>query len=259
MTHHVSRIRSLLLTATIVAATLLSPIIATAQDETGDVHTYDDITFTNPSAVTGSHATPVAAASPWAEATPVASAGWHGGLLGDPDAPVTLQIYADYQCPHCRNFNDTIEPLLIDDYVRSGMIRLEFIDFPVIGISSLDELTDDSKVSVQAAEATMCAGEQDAYMAFRETLYQVGESISPDTLSDSNLVSAAQNMGLDGDSLETCLTSGRYEKAVITGMLSGIDKGVQGTPTMMVNGNTLQPATYSELQELLNEAIEATR
>lgn len=245
----IPRIRTLLLIAILAAAASPSPVFASAQ-----ATEFDGIPFENPSAIAAATAP---APSPEAGATPEAASGEHGAYLGDPEAPVTMQLYADYQCPHCRSFHDSVEPLLIEDYVRPGRIRLELIDFPVIGIGSPDELTDDSKESVQAAEATMCAGEQDAYMEYREALYDGDLTPNSGALSDDNLVAIAGDLGLDGESLATCLAEGRYEQAIIDGHREGMDKGVRGTPTMMIDGEILQPSTYSELQEMLDTAIDA--
>lgn len=244
-----SRLRTAIIAGALAASILLPPLAASAQ-----AAEFDGIPTENPSAITYSLATPTA--SPATGATPEATSLRHGAYLGDPDAPVTMQIYADYQCPHCRSFHHTIEPLLIDDYVRDGHIRLEFIDFPIIGISSMDELTDDSKESVQAAEATMCAAEQNAYMEYREALYEDELTPNSGALSDDNLVAIAGNLGLERDRFESCLSSGRYEHAVIAGSRQGVELGVRGTPTMVIDGDVLQPASYHELQDLLDQALE---
>ena len=74
-----------------------------------------------------------------------------GYILGDTDAQNTLQIYADYRCPHCRAFHVDIEPGLIEDFVSPGRMNIEIFDFTVIGVPSFDALGDDSIESVQAA------------------------------------------------------------------------------------------------------------
>lgn len=243
-------VRSALLAALIGATTLLAPLSVSAQESAS----YEGIPFANPSAVSDAAATP--AASPEAGATPEAASTWHGAYLGNPDAPVTMQIYADYQCPHCRTFHRSVEQLLIENFVRPGKLRLEFIDFPVIGIRSQEELTDDSAESVQAAEATMCAGEQDAFLPYREALYEGDIEMNSGAFSDANLIATAEELNLDTDRFGTCLASGRYEHAVIVGRLDGAAKGVPGTPAMMIDGELLQPSTWEELQEMLNTAIE---
>lgn len=232
----------------------LLPVAASAAQDADATPAYDfsAIPFTNPSAVTSPDATPEASPA----ASPAAEPEMHGGLLGNPDAPATLTIYADYQCPHCRDFHAGIEPLLIEDLVLTGDARLEFVDFPVIGISSIQELPDDSKESVQAAEATMCAAEQDAFMEYREALYAGPLEPNSGALSDENLVRIAGELGLDSDALAACLESGKYENAVIAGMREGLEIGVQGTPTMVLDGEVVQVENYDDLVELVRNAGE---
>jgi protein-disulfide isomerase len=246
-------IRAMLLTITVSFTALLAPLAASAQDATAEpAYDYADITFVNPSVVEDSLATPAAATPATGETER------HGPMLGDPDAPVTLQIYADYQCPHCRAFHRDIEPLLVEDYVRTGKIRLEFKDFPVIGIKSLQELTDDTKESVQAAEAAMCAAEQDAYMPYREALYAGDLDPNSGALSDENLIAVADDLDLDTAALADCLESGRYEEAIVAGSMAAVEMGVQGTPTMAINGEIVQVTDggYDGLKTILDDAIE---
>lgn len=159
----------------------------------------------------------------------------HGYILGDPEAPNTLQVYADYRCPHCRVFHTDIEPGLLEDFVSSGRMNIEVFDFTVIGVPDFDSLGDDTIESVQAAEAAACAAEQGEYLAFREWLYS-GESRTNDgDFSDDNLIGAADEIGLDVDQFSTSLLDGVYEDGIIAMVAHGIERGVQGTPTMIMN------------------------
>lgn len=252
-----TRAKTALLSISLASGALLSPLTATAEYASHQpVHSYEDLTFVNPSAVR-SEATPSVDAG-HTLATPEDEPAPRGALLGDPDAPVTLEIYADYQCPHCRAFHHEIEPLIIDDYVRTGKIRLEFIDFPVIGLSSLEDLADDSRESVQAAEAVMCAAEQNRYMEYREGLYAGDLEPNSGALDDTNLKSLAQDLDLDAAAFAECLGSGRYEEAIIAGSVNAFDMGVQGTPTLVINSENI-PLTrdgYDGLRPLLDQAIE---
>lgn len=159
----------------------------------------------------------------------------HGYILGDPDAPNTLRLYSDYRCPHCRVFHTDIEPGLIEDFVSPGRMNIEIFDFTVIGVPDFESLSDDSIESVQAAEATACAAEQDAYLAFREWLFE-GESRTNDgDFSDDNLIAAAEELGLDVDQFAASLLDGVYENGVIAMVAHGLERGVRGTPTMILN------------------------
>lgn len=213
-----------------------------------------DLQVENASTVQTDDATPAASS----EASPAADGSLTGYLVGDPDAPVTLQIYADYQCPHCRNFATTIEPQLIADYVATGKVRIEYLDFTVVGVPSIDALPDDSLESVQAAEAAMCAAEQDAYLPYRTALFEGDMRPNSGAFSNDNLVAIADDLGLDIDRFSDCLETGKYEDAVIAYVYQAIDRDVQGTPTFSINGGEpffLSESGYDGLKQMLDNAL----
>jgi protein-disulfide isomerase len=183
-----------------------------------------------------------------------------GYILGDPNSPNTLQIYADYRCPHCRMFAKEIEPHIIEDFVKPGRMNIEFLDFTVIGVSSFDDLGDDSIESVQAAEAAACAAEQDGYLAYRDWLLDGPTRAGAGDFSDTNLIDAAEALDLNVDQFSTSLQEGVYEQGVIDSVWLGIERGVQGTPTMILNGGEpfYVPETgYEGLKTLLESELES--
>jgi protein-disulfide isomerase len=60
-----------------------------------------------------------------------------GNELGRPDAPVTLEEFADLQCPYCREYSETVMPSLVKEYVRAGKVRMVFHDFTILGHDSV--------------------------------------------------------------------------------------------------------------------------
>src|SRR5690554_23287 len=64
--------------------------------------------------------------------TPDIPAEWLvGTTMGDPEAPVTVQAWEDFMCPACRQWTTNIEPQLIEDYIKTGQVKLEFHQFPL--------------------------------------------------------------------------------------------------------------------------------
>lgn len=234
------------------AGSLLMPGLASA-----DAALYDGLDVQNASGVQApSTATPDASpvASPAVE-TPVT-----GYIIGDPDAPITLTMYLDYQCPHCRAYHTEIEPQLVEDFVRTGLVKLEIVDFPVIGLKMRDDYTDDTKESMQAAEAAMCAAEQDAFIPYRETLYSGELTPNSGTLNDDYLKSVAADLGLDQSAFDTCLDSGRYEERILAGFLDGVAANAEGTPSFRINGGDaffLDNTGYDGLKMKLQDALDA--
>lgn len=201
-----------------------------------------------------------AVASP--HASPAADEAPHdltGYILGDPQAPNTLQVYADYRCPHCRMFATEIEPQIIEDFVKPGTMNIEFLDFTVIGVSSFDDLGDDSIESVQAAEAAACAAEQDAFLAYRDWLFQGPSRTSEGDFSDTNLINAAEALELNVEQFTASLGEGVYEQGIIDSVWLGIERGVQGTPTLILNGGDpfyVPQNGYDGLKELLESELQ---
>lgn len=181
-----------------------------------------------------------------------------GFILGDPDAPNTLQLYSDYRCPYCRVFYTDMEPGLIEDFVLPGIMNIEVFDFTVVGVESFDHLGDDTIESVQAAEATACAAEQGEYLAYRDWLFQGEPRTNDGDFSDDNLIAAAEELGLDADQFAASLLDGVYEPGVIAMVEYGLERGVRGTPTMILNdGEPFHaPAEgYPALKELLETQL----
>ncbi|MCO5216429.1 MAG: DsbA family protein [Thermomicrobiales bacterium] len=197
-----------------------------------------DLPFQNASFIrTDLSATPVAEAT--AVASPVAVESpldtpieLTGYLIGDPDAPHTLSLFADYRCPHCRRYHKDLEPTVLDEYVAAGKFNLELIDFTVVGIPSFEALSDDSMESVQAAEAAAAAAEQGKFLEYREWLYTGPDVLSVGDFSDENLIAAAVELGLDEEQFSATLTEGIYEQDVIDSFVLAFQLGVPGTPTM---------------------------
>jgi len=204
-------------------------------------------------------AQPVAVSVPKAEtsAPPAVPASPHdtvGAVLGEPDAPVTMVIYADFQCPFCGQFFAEVHPRIVEDFVRPGKVKLEYREFPVLGGT---DLTGDENESVQAAEAAMCAGEQDAYLAYHDTLFAHQSGENQGAFSNERLKEYAGDLGLDTVRFSTCLDEGRYEKAVIEARMGGDALGITGTPMFVINGRVTEYTVqqYELLEKQLDAAV----
>lgn len=181
-----------------------------------------------------------------------------GYILGDPNAPNTLKLFSDYRCPHCRVFHTDIEPGLLEDFVLPGRLNIEHFDFTVIGVPDFESLSDDTIESVQAAEATACAAEQGEYLAYREWLFEGEPRTNDGDFSDDNLIAAAEELGLDADRFAASLLNGVYEDGVIAMVTHGLEHGVRGTPTMILNGGEpffVPSEGYEALKELLETEL----
>ena len=148
-----------------------------------------------------------------------------GHTLGDPAAPITMEEYADFQCPACGAFARGTLRQIEDKYVNTGKVKVVFHHFAFIG----DE-------STRAGEAAECANEQGKFWEYYDTLYanQAGENQG--AFNDTNLANFAQQLKLDVDKFNTCLKEDRYLGVVTADSTDAQTRGVVQTPTVFING-----------------------
>jgi protein-disulfide isomerase len=168
----------------------------------------------------GTILTPEAFARPNAEAN----------AAGDPNAPIKIEEYADFQCPYCKRFYDNTERELMETYVADGTVYFVYRSFgSFIG-----------EESAAAAESAYCAGDQGKFWEMHDIIYtnQTGENVGAYT--DKRLVAFAETLGLDMDAFSSCFDDGMYEDKVNEDASNARTAQISATPsfvlTYMVNG-----------------------
>ena len=139
--------------------------------------------------------------------------------LGPADAPITIVEFSDFECPFCRRWHAEVYKPLLAAY--PGKIRLVYRNLPLTSIHP-DALA--------AAEAAMCAGEQDVYWKYHDKLF------SSESLGNSIYVRYAQELGLNMSTFEACLSDHKYQKAIEADSDFAINLGIRSTPTFFING-----------------------
>ncbi|WP_043442006.1 DsbA family protein [Arthrobacter sp. L77] len=164
--------------------------------------------------------------------------------LGAVDAPVVLVEYADYRCPFCAVFSRETLPPLVEKYVESGDLRVEWRDLPVLGGQSS-----------MAAVAGRAAGNQDKFWEFNEAAFAVAPERGHADLPRERLVELAEESGVpDMAQFEADLDSKELQQSVAEDAQEAAALGATGTPTFLVNDTALIGAQPLETFE---EAIEA--
>jgi protein-disulfide isomerase len=156
-----------------------------------------------------------------------------GMTLGSPDAPVTIVEYADYQCPWCGVFAREDLPQIVEDYVRSGQVRIEFKAHPFLGTA---ELTSPDNESVQAAVAASCANDQGRFWDYNHALFEHQDGENDGAFSRDRLEQIADDAGLDIDTWNLCMEDQTHLDDVIAGLEANQALGVTSTPTIEING-----------------------
>ena len=156
---------------------------------------------------------------------PVNHAQTTGNTLGDPNAPITVEEYGDFQCPACGEFARGTLPQIEDKYVKTGKVKVVFRHFAFVGAES-----------TRAAEASECVNEQGKFWEYYDTLYanQAGENQG--TFNDTHLANFAQQLKLDMDKFNTCMKENRYLSIVTADSNDAQTRGVNETPTLFING-----------------------
>lgn len=138
--------------------------------------------------------------------------------LGPKDAAVTVIEFSDFECPYCSHARETLHELR-ELYPES--LRLVFRDFPL----------EQHPRAKPAAEAAQCAHEQDEFWPYHDLLFENARA-----LSDDDLQQYAKTVGLDLEAFGSCLASDRPKKAVASNHEAGRRYGVDGTPSIFING-----------------------
>ncbi|AJF27032.1 DSBA oxidoreductase [Haloarcula sp. CBA1115] len=167
-------------------------------------------------------------------------------VAGDPGADVTVAVYEDYACPHCATYSESVFPQLRDDYLADGTVRYEHHDFPI----PVDE-----EVSWQAASAARAVQDNvgaAAFFTYSKRLFANQNQLGPDTYAE-----LTEGLDVDGETVRAAATGKLYRPTVSGDRDAGIDRGVQGTPTVFVNDERVE---WSEIAyEPVRSAIEAAR
>jgi len=156
---------------------------------------------------------------------------------GSAGARVTIQEFADYDCPYCRRVQPTLEKLLAD---YKGRIRIVYRDLPL----------DIHPRSTAAAVAAHCAADQGRFWEYHRALFA-----APD-LGEESLKGLAQSLKLDAASFASCRASKRYESVVERSVQEALRHGFYSTPTFVINGTVVVGAQAEGLfRESIDEAL----
>ena len=157
---------------------------------------------------------------------------------GDPDAPITIIEFADFQCPFCGRFFAETEPQIDEQYMQSGKVRFGYFNFAFLGPES-----------TWAAEAAECAADQNKFWEYHDKLYSSQSGENQGAFNKDNLKKFAEELGLDTSTFNECLDSGKYTQLIQDESSMASSIGVRSTPTFLINGQALVGAQPFEIFE----------
>jgi len=165
--------------------------------------------------------------------------------LGNPNAPVTIVEWGDYQCPFCERFFTQVEPKILEEYVTTGKARLAFRDFAFLGQESL-----------WSANAARCANEQGKFWEFHDFLYGHQGGENQGAFNKDKLKGFAKELKLDTAQFNSCMDSDKYSDAVAKDTEAGRAAGVQGTPATFINGILVSGSQpFSNFQQIIEQEL----
>lgn len=171
-----------------------------------------------------------------------------GIVHGDPDAPITIMEFGDYQCPACGQFAQIVKPRLDLAYIQTGQAKLVFYDFPLSAHPH----------SFLAARAARCAGDQGRYFEYHDAVFRTQREWSPMRNAAGHFRNLAEETGLDESAFRACLDSDRHADVVTANLQLGQRLDVGGTPTVFVRREGAPAQRLGGFQFLdVQRAIEA--
>jgi protein-disulfide isomerase len=182
--------------------------------------------------------------------TPVARPQVNKTAMGDPNAPVLVQVWSDFQCPACRIFAEQIEPLIVENYVVPGKALYVYRQYPFIDDQAV------TKESDQASNASMCAADQDRFWDYHDILFANWNGENAGSFTDKRLVAFAQALGLDMSKFNACFKANTFRTQINQDLNDGNNAGVTGTPSVFVNGQQIAPGQVPSFADV-SAAIDA--
>ncbi len=170
-----------------------------------------------------------------------------GNKMGDPNAPVKIVEYADFQCPYCMRYWEDTEPQIIQTYVATGKVYYEY--------RSVGEFI--GPESAAAAAAAYCAGDQGKFWEYHDLLFAnwTGENVGD--FAQARLQQFASTLGLNIDQFNTCLNNGNYTARVNQDVSDAKAAGVRATPSFVINGKLLEGAQpFDAFQQMIEAALQ---
>jgi len=187
------------------------------------------------------------------EKAPIRAVDENDHILGNPNAPIVIVEYSDYDCPFCKGFHETMNSIM-DDYGSTGQVAWVYRHFP------LEQLHPNAPGIALAAECVADIAGNEAFWEFSDLVY--GERTTNARTNTTKLTDYAVQAGADADAFDTCVAEGRFIAEVEEAFQDGVNAGVRGTPhsfvlvggqQMVINGAQPYGNVKQMIDTLLNE------
>ena len=167
-------------------------------------------------------------------------------IQGSASATVWLVVISDFQCPFCKRWHDETAPRIIQNYVRTGKVRMAYLNFPI----------NTHRNAFAAHELAMCAAEQDRFWPVADALFARQDLWKGRTDAAAYFDSLARTMPLDHARLRACVSRGDVRALIEADYQRSVRAGAGSTPTFFVGSQVLIGAQpYEAFARLLDAAL----
>ncbi len=179
-------------------------------------------------------------------ADPIVAAADRGRVLGDTAAKTWVIVASDFQCPFCKTWHDETYPALVAEYVRTGKVKVAYINFPL----------SQHRNAVVTAEAAMCAGAQGKFWEYHDGLFDTQSRWAAMPNPRAVLDSIAASVGVSNAAWQQCVDSGRMQPLIEADNSRAKAAGVQSTPSFLIGDQIfLGSQPIEALRPALDSAI----
>ena len=175
-------------------------------------------------------------------------------MLGDPDAPLSIVEFSNFQCKFCLRFHSDTLPLLKTQYIDTGKVNLVYRDFPI------------SKIylnSMPAALASECANEQGKFWEYHDVLFE-NQEVWRQNKSDQAIITFKQfanTLNLNQEKFDSCLDSDKYLDEINSDVDDGNSYAVSGVPTFFIGNEKVEYSSlfgtqsFSDFQKIIDDKL----
>lgn len=169
-----------------------------------------------------------------------------GYLRGNPDAPITIIEFADFECPGCGQFATLQGPDIKARIIDAGLANFRFYDFPLTSIHPN---------TISAHMAAACANDQGKFWEMHDLIFAGQYDWNGQATSNPRkfMDSYAQQLGLDMKAFGECFDTQKHLARIQANAKMGTERGVQGTPTVMIGSRIYYPApNFDQLKKIID-------
>lgn len=170
-------------------------------------------------------------------------------VLGESDAPVTMVIYEDFECPFCKRFEDNAFQQIKTNYVDTGQVKVIWKDRPLVQLHPWAE------PAAAAMECVYREGGDDAFWTVKSKIFANQKDLSKSNVQ-SQIKNWASMEGVSESAVQSCIDNENPLEEVRRDSENGKNIGASGTPTVFVDGRKLVGAQpYSNFKSAIEDAL----